>query len=127
MIPEPLYHYVQRSNSISHSFRPEMMYRLEIDKNLTEFIKVNYPMLIKDVYPIWYRTNIQLLISMYLSKYEDDELYKYIIDNIRKNIVYILKERNIINYKEKIIAVSSCISFNMMKEVLYIINKVRHI
>ncbi|WP_342985836.1 glycosyltransferase family 2 protein [Clostridium saudiense] len=125
--PEPLYHYVQRSNSISHSFRPEMMYRLEIDKNLTEFIKVNYPMLIKDVYPIWYRTNIQLLISMYLSKYEDDELYKYIIDNIRKNIVYILKERNIINYKEKIIAVSSCISFNMMKEVLYIINKVRHI
>lgn len=109
--PEPLYHYIRRNNSITLSkFSPAMMYRLEVDKNLSEFVKNNYPDLYPYVEHVWYRTNIQLILKMQRALYDNKEIFDEIANNIRKNIFYILKPKNKISKSNKLVALLVSIS-----------------
>lgn len=118
---EPLYHYIKRKNSLSHNFSLKMMYRLEIDKNFTEFIIKYYPDLYEDVKPIWYRTNIQLLKSMFISSSCDLKIYKELVRNISNKMIYILKENKLISLQEKLLAISAFLSINMTRNIIRVL------
>ncbi len=98
-----------------------MMYRLEIDKNFTEFIIKYYPDLYEDVKPIWYRTNIQLLKSMFISSSCDLKIYRELVRNISNKMIYILKENKLISLQEKLIAISAFLSINMTRNIIRVL------
>lgn len=127
-INEPLYFYLQRSGSTSKSDFSEKSKGLEIyHTQVAEFVKNTYPTLKKEADFYEYQGKSTLLLM--LEKEEniiDIKYYKYLKNNIRKNILKIICSKYF-TYKKKVLVFLSCFgvykSIRKIRNIVIYLNK----